>query len=254
MTAATATDDATAVSAFAGTALPPGGRLKIVLAGQGGDAGTDRIEHLDDRGAVSARMPVARVVAAVPCFAATSSVATSTGTRPVETLAPGDRIVTRDNGVQRLAFVGRVTYDWRALGLNPLLRPIRIARGALGNGLPEQDLVVSPGHRMLVSQQDPATGALNEAFVPAWQLRDRPGISVDAPTSVTYFQLLFDRHEVVLAEGAWSESFLPDPAVLSVLGTSDRARLVAACPDALTDSYRLARPLILADQIAALTV
>ena len=66
--------------------------------------------------------------AAIPCFTAESRILTDHGLYPVRDLIAGMRVMTRDNGLQEIIWTGRRRFDWRALGLNPLLRPIRIQR------------------------------------------------------------------------------------------------------------------------------
>ena len=43
------------------------------------------------------------------CFTLGTAIATFEGERAVEDLAPGDRVVTRDHGVQEVRWVGRRT-------------------------------------------------------------------------------------------------------------------------------------------------
>ena len=75
---------------------------------------------------------------------------TEAGEMPVERLVPGTRVMTRDNGLQELRWTGSRVVDAAMLDQNPNLRPIRIAAGAQGNGLPRRELIVSPQHRVLV--------------------------------------------------------------------------------------------------------
>jgi hypothetical protein len=99
----------------------------------------------------------------------------------------------------------------------PELRPVRIAAGALGQGLPARDMVVSPQHRMLI--EGPRAELLfgePEVLVPAVHLVGRPGVRRDSGvTGATYIHLRLDRHEILRTEGAWSESFQPGGALLA---------------------------------------
>ena len=65
--------------------------------------------------------------------------------RPIEDLRVGDRILTRDDGVQTLRWIGQSTL--RAVGE---FAPIRIRAGTLNN---EHDLIVSPDHRLFIYQR-----------------------------------------------------------------------------------------------------
>jgi hypothetical protein len=90
--------------------------------------------------------------------------------------------------------------------------PIVIQRGAMGYGLPDRKLVVSPQHRILLAS--PIVSRLfgvPETLVPAVKLTDMPGIhEVPNATEVVYCHLYFETHQIVRAEGAWSESLLLD--------------------------------------------
>ncbi|KGJ05316.1 hemolysin [Paracoccus halophilus] len=156
----------------------------------------------------------------IVCFAAGTMILTETGERRVEDLAPGDMIWTRDNGFQPLRWHGQRSLSADELTANPRLRPIRITAGALGPNRPERDLTVSPQHRVLVrSQIAQRMFCAPELLVPARQLTEIPGIEELADArQVTYVHLLFDRHEVVMSDGAETESLYPGPQAINALG------------------------------------
>lgn len=156
----------------------------------------------------------------VPCFAAGTMILTENGERPVEDLATDERVWTRDNGLQAIRWHGQRSLTAADLAANPKLLPIRIRAGALGPNSPERDLVVSPQHRILVrSQIAQRMFSAPELLVAAHQLTDIPGIDIlhDA-RSVTYVHLLFDRHEVLMSNGAETESLYPGPQAMLALG------------------------------------
>ncbi len=175
----------------------------------------------------------------VPCFAAGTRIATPDGPRQIETLRVGDAVMTLDHGPQTVRWIGSRALDRIDLTRKPKLRPIRISRGALGDGLPENDLVVSPQHRMLV--RSPIAARMfssEEVLVPANKLVGIPGITVEENVhSVTYFHLLFDQHEVVFAEGAPSESLFTGPGALAGVGAEARAEIAALFPEIQAQSY-----------------
>lgn len=229
-----------------------GGRLKLVY---GAGATAARIETLDDEGLVSGRLAIAAFKATIPCFTPGTAIATASGPRLAEDLRPGDRVATRDHGLCAIAWIGRQDFDWRMLGLNPLLRPVKILAGALGQGLPMRDLLVSPNHRMLVRRRRDATTDEGEALLPAGELIGRPGIARDDRLRVGYLQILFERHEVILAEGTWSESFQPDRASVAGLAAAARGTLDAAVPGLASDDspgYGAVRPTVSAEAVAVL--
>lgn len=167
-----------------------------------------------------------------PCFTPGTSIATATGDRLIETLQPGDLVLTRDNGLQPIRWIGRAHLDAARLDLQPNLRPIRIRAGALGPGTPTRDLTVSPQHRILVrsviAERMFNTG---EVLVAAKHLLGLPGIEVLTPASgVEYLHLLLDRHEILRSDGAWSESLYTGPQALRGLSPTARRELNAIFP------------------------
>lgn len=136
------------------------------------------------------------------CFTPGTLIRVPGGAVPVEALAPGDLVETLDSGPQTLRWVGRQ----RVRGVGRFA-PVRFAAGVIGNDRP---LRVSPQHRMLVAgwQAELHFGE-PEVLVPARHLLHWPGVTQSPVRSVDYLHLLFDRHEIIFAEGAPSESFHP---------------------------------------------
>jgi hypothetical protein len=97
------------------------------------------------------------------------------------------------------------------------LKPIRIAKGALGPDYPSADLFVSPNHRILVSKPElEVLFDVSDVLVPAKFLLDLPGVeSVADAVRVTYFHFIFDKHEIVISNGACSESLYPGDIALN---------------------------------------
>ena len=175
----------------------------------------------------------------VPCFTLGTKIDTPSGPRPVETLEAGDFVLTLDNGPQAIRWIGRRTLDSIDLNIKPKLRPVRIAKGALGEGLPERTLRVSPQHRMLLrSAIAERMFSSHEILVPAIKLMGLPGVSVDQEAqSVTYVHILFDRHEVVFAEGAPSESLLTGPEALKSVGKDALVEITELFPEIVAKDY-----------------
>ena len=166
--------------------------------------------------------------AVVPCFAAGTLIATFRGPRAVEWLRPGDRVITRDHGPQPLVWVGRRRLGRAVLRDRPEFRPVRIRAGCLGHGLPERDLVVSPQHRVLVAT--PLTEMMfgaAEVLVAAKHLLGLPGVTSAGVGPVTYVHLACASHQIVRAEGAWTESFQPGDLSRFAFDAGQRAELAA---------------------------
>ncbi len=165
-----------------------------------------------------------------PCFTPGVSIMTEAGPRRIETLRPGDRVVTRDNGLQEILWIGARKLTIEDLLREPQLHPVLIQQGSLGDGLPERDMLVSPRHRVLVERGRTAHETAREidtpeALISAQHLIDHRQIcGIDAP-GITYVHFLCDRHEVVLSNGLWTESFQPSDAALAALENAQRVEL-----------------------------
>ncbi|WP_406870483.1 Hint domain-containing protein [Thioclava sp. 'Guangxiensis'] len=174
------------------------------------------------------------------CFAAGTQIETEDGPVDVETLTPGCRIRTMDHGYQPLKWIGTRHLSRRSLERNPKLRPIRIEKNALGRGLPEQDLVVSPQHRILVRSKisQRMFGQL-EVLVPANKLTSLEGVSpLEDVESVDYYHLLFDQHEIVFSNGAASESLYTGPQALKSLSPEAFEEVQTLFPELCAEDHR----------------
>ncbi len=145
-----------------------------------------------------------------PCFTSGSLILTAQGHVPVERLVPGDQIVTQDGTCEPLRLILSRRLHRTELIKSPQLRPVRIVAGALGQSLPMRDLLISRQHRMLVrSVIAQRMFGTQTVLVSAIRLTRMPGVFVDTDVpEVTYHHPVFDRHVVLFAEGAPSESLL----------------------------------------------
>lgn len=162
-------------------------------------------------------------------LAETATIAFTRGTRitlaggaqvPIEVLKPGTRVLTRDSGAQALRWIGVQTL--RATGA---CAPITIRAGVLHN---TGDLVVSPGHRLFVYQRiDALKAGRKEVLVRAGLLVNGSSVTQDPGGFVDYFQLLFDKHEIIYAEGIAAESLPLDTTTRAALPDEIAHRLGA---------------------------
>ena len=168
----------------------------------------------------------------LPSFTPGTLIDTKRGRVAVESLRMGDRVLTRDSGYQPIRWIGRRRLSAADLAAAPQLQPVRIAAGSLGEGLPEADMLVSPQHRMLISGAR-AELLFGEAEVLAAALHmvGQPGIARVTRREVTYLHLMFDAHEIIRADGAWTESFQPGDQTLSHLDLPQRRELCRIFPD-----------------------
>ena len=145
-------------------------------------------------------------------FAETGVVSFTRGTRitlasgaqkPIEELQVGDLVLTRDSGPQAIRWIGASTA--RATGA---FAPIRIRAGALHN---DNDLIVSPDHRLFIYQRSDRIGAgRSEILVRARHLVNGDTVVQEEGGFVDYFQLVFDEHQIIYAEGIAAETLLLD--------------------------------------------
>lgn len=173
------------------------------------------------------------VAAGIPCFVAGTLIETLDGPKPIEEIKVGDLVETVDDGYQPVRWIGARTLGAQELEANRNLRPIRIAKGALRNGLPKRDLYVSPQHRMLISSKiAERMFARREVLVAAKQLLVLDGFEVvEVLPEVSYVHMLFDRHQVVYAEGAMSESLYTGTEALRVVGKEALQEILTILPE-----------------------
>lgn len=130
--------------------------------------------------------------------------------RPIETLAIGDRVLTRDHGPQPLRWLGHVTL--RAVGA---YAPVIILEGVMGNAA---DLVVSQHHRMFLYQRHKTRSfPKSEILVQAKHLVNGEQIFLREGGFVEFYSLVFDAHEIIYAEGIPAESLMVTEATVSRL-------------------------------------
>lgn len=152
-------------------------------------------------------------------FSRGTHITMASGTQvPIERLKTGDRVLTRDEGPQLVRWVGQTTH--RAVGN---MAPILIRAGALNN---ENDLLVSPDHRLFIYQRSDEIGAgVSELLVKARHLVNGDSVVVQDGGFVDYFQVLFDRHHIIYAEGIAAESLLIDSVTKPALPTELQEQL-----------------------------
>ncbi|WP_149141349.1 Hint domain-containing protein [Gemmobacter caeruleus] len=212
------------------TGLGPHRIIRDPLNGENGV-----VQFLDSWGNVTGTITFLNIENIVACFTPGTAIVTDRGEVAVENLRPGQRVMTRDHGLQPIRWVGQRRLGIGELIADPALQPVRIRKGALGQGLPERDMLVSRQHRMLVTgQRAELMFGTDEVLVRAIHLVGQPGIECAALREVTYIHLLFDRHELVLGDGAWSESFQPGDRSLAGLDCPTRDEVVKLFPDLAT--------------------
>ncbi len=166
-------------------------------------------------------------------FSMGTRITTATGEqKPIQDLCPGDRVLTRDSGVQEIRWIGQSTV--RAVGD---FAPVVITAGTLHN---LGDLTVSQDHRLFIYQRKDQVGAGQaEVMIRARHLVNGSSVYVQNGGFIDYFQLLFDDHQIIFAEGIAAETMLVSESNQSVL------------PKELGERFRQSQPgLPRADKIA----
>lgn len=133
-----------------------------------------------------------------PCFTPGALIRTDAGEVPVETLSVGDHVVTIDGALAPVIWIGKWHVDCRSRPRPDDVSPILIARGALGDGVPTRDLMLSPDHALL----------LDGVLVSAKFLVNGTTIVRIPKSEVTYIHFELPRHDCVFAEGAHAETYL----------------------------------------------
>ncbi|WP_420011146.1 Hint domain-containing protein [Tateyamaria sp.] len=135
------------------------------------------------------------------CFARGTLIATPGGTTEVQDLRIGDDILTADGAQTRVLWVGRQTV-FPALQRSDRLLPVRIRQDAFGAGLPTQDLVVTADHGMVVDELVINASALVNGTSIQW-------VEVsELPLTVVYYHVETENHQVILANGVPTETFV----------------------------------------------
>ena len=210
--------------------LSTAGPYRIIKNPSDPTSGT--VQFLDALGNVIGTLSFSGIETGVACFTPGTMVETNRGPRAIETLRPGDKVLTRDRGFQPIRWVGNKTFGAADLAANSTLQPILFCQGSLGPNLPNRDMMVSRQHCMLSkSSRAELYFGEREVFVRALHMSGQPGVTFAMVQEVTYIHLMFDHHEVIMADGIWSESFQPAARNIGGLDEAARAELLAVFAD-----------------------
>ncbi|MET4102459.1 hypothetical protein ABIE58_001893 [Roseovarius sp. MBR-78] len=183
------------------------------------------------------------------CFTSGTRILTPRGARPVEDLRAGDMVITRDHGPQPIRWTGQRTVS----GQGPFA-PVHIGPAIIG--VATGGLLVSPQHRVLVTgYHAELLFGCDEVLVAARHLVGGTDACIARRDTVSYVHIMFDRHEVIYAEGFATESFLADEAALMAVGRRAREEVLTIFPELRSDASRhgnTARPCLRAHEAALL--
>lgn len=171
-------------------------------------------------------------IADLPYLTMRCSVRTEDGDVAVYKVKPGDKVLTRDNGYQSVAWVGMRKLNSSHLVENCELELIHIEPGALAENMPEKDVWVTPAQSFLMTPNSHWKGlGVSELLVRAADLTTLEGVNRDQVNKIGLVQILFDSHEVIMVNGAWTSSLRPDPDRVNALPKNHRDELIERFPE-----------------------
>jgi len=139
--------------------------------------------------------------AQTPCYARGTLIRTEHGEVPVEDLAIGDEVTTKAGEARPIKWIGQRSYSGRFVMGRMDILPVCIKAGALDDNVPRRDLWISPRHAMY----------LDGVLIEAKDLIN--GVSIVQAARVAnieYFHIELETHDVIIAEGAHSETYIDD--------------------------------------------
>jgi len=173
----------------------------------------------------------------VVCFARGTEIQTRSGQVPVEDLCAGDRVKCGDGLLRPIRWVGSRTLDEAELTRHPDLRPMIIRRDAFGAGAPRRRLLLSPQHKIRVSDWRAALlfGEDNILAAAKHLCDDQTVRQRRSCEPVEYFHILLDQHDTVFANGLEVETLHPGEVMKTALDGEARSEICAIFPDLATD-------------------
>ncbi|MEM8777215.1 MAG: Hint domain-containing protein [Pseudomonadota bacterium] len=160
-------------------------------------------------------------------FTPGTQILTQYGDRPVETLRVGDMVVTRDQGLRPIKWLGQRVV--RATGHQA---PVRL------RGLDETGLLVSPKHRVLFTgSMSEILFSQSEILVEAADLVNGDDVVREDYEDITYIHLVLDHHEVIYANGVATESLYLNETVLDVFTAEQREEIFDVFPHIRSTGY-----------------
>jgi hypothetical protein len=140
------------------------------------------------------------------CYVKGTKILCKRGYVSIEDLKVGDHVVTlgkiinnstvelNDRSSEPIIWTGAL----KVPSLSQYSLPIRIKAGSLGKKMPTYDLLVSPGHRVIVGN----------SFLLAKELINGTTIVQEKCNEVNYYHLELSSHSIIIANGISSETYL----------------------------------------------
>jgi hypothetical protein len=173
----------------------PDGRILVQSTGAASGDGTDVLESIEFLRFADRTIDTSTI----PCFAAGTQILTDAGEVAVEALRIGEQVALWGGGFAAVTWTGRRTVEIGTHAWPDLVRPVRVRAGALAEGVPHRDLLLSPEHAL----------AIEDVLVPVGLLvNGRSIVQERGGDRITYVHVALPAHAVLLAEGAPAESYL----------------------------------------------
>jgi hypothetical protein len=119
----------------------------------------------------------------------------------IQKLQIGDLVLTAD-GAKKIKWVPQRKYTKQVLSIFPQTLPVRIQAGALGEGMPSTDLLVSRKHGLVIEGVEIGAETLcNGANITHCKAEE-------FPDGLTYYHIEFEEQEVLMANGCSNSSFV----------------------------------------------
>ncbi|HIM20495.1 MAG TPA: Hint domain-containing protein [Rhodospirillales bacterium] len=193
------------------------------------------------------------------CFLEGTSINTPEGTRPVESIEMGDKVLSADGRELTVRWMGHETVR-NGIGASIHKAPIKISAGAFGDGLPVSDLYVSNAHAFLLDGHLVVASALiNGEIITAVPFSEMP-------SEFTYWHIETEEHELVVANGVAAETLSGAPerkdfdnydSYVAQYGADriiqpmayPRIKDVAQMPESLVERFNLEKPALNWDEL-----
>jgi len=159
------------------------------------------------------------------CFVPGTLITTPLGLRRIEDLCVGDPVLTQDNGIQNVGWIGKTTVAGK-----DRFAPVNFAKSMWPGAM--DDLTVSPQHRMLIKgYRAELLFGQSEVLVPAVHLLNGKDVTRVDQEEVTYVHIMFQQHEIIFANGIPAESFHPGSFGVDAMAAHARDELFALFPE-----------------------
>lgn len=134
----------------------------------------------------------------ISCFASGTLIETTNGPVPVEDVREGTMLRTREGRAAPVIWRGYRSIECRRHPSPKPVWPVRVAAGAFGPARPFRDLWLSPDHAVYA----------DDVLIPVKYLINGHSIAQVEVERVTYWHIELPRHDVIMANGLPTESFL----------------------------------------------